>query len=349
MKSDRIANIGAVSALLVLFIHLEQVPSAVGSVPWAVYSFVRYVLAVAAVPFFFLVSGYFLAGRIGESGWWRTAVTKRLRTLGVPFLVWSAVPLLVFSVFWTSCDSTGLCPRIAFRFSSVAAAFGCHLLTLPEANRPLWYVRALFFLVLVSPLLVALLRRGGRVALLALLAAYWALNPWSLDAPDWWIGMTGRTFVTFVFSVEGLFYFALGLYLRRHPVALGRPQARALGLVGLSIGLVGLVMQAHGVPDYGYTKLLAIPFVLCLFWGVVPDVRGPAWLVGNTFAVYVIHPMLIRALNAAGVLPPGRWTFVLEWTAVSAVSIGLVQLMRRFLPRVTSLAFGGRRTAGKDP
>ena len=342
MKSERIANTGLVCAFLVMFIHLEQVPSAVGSAPWAIYSFVRYVLAVAAVPFFFLVSGYFLAGHVGRAGWWKQAVVKRLRTLGVPFLVWSAVPLLVFSVLWTSCDSTGLCPRVEFRPSSLAAAFGCHLLTLPEANRPLWYVRALFFLVLVSPLLAALLRWGGRWTLLALLAVYWTVNPWSLDAPAWWLGMTGRVFGTFVFSVEGLFYFSLGMHLRHHPVALARPPALALGAVGAVIGLVGLLMQARGIPDYGYAKLLAIPFVLCLLWGAVPDARWPQWLVGNTFAFYVMHPILVRALNASGILPAGDWTFICEWIVV-ATSVGIIAIaLHRFLPRLSGWVFGGR-------
>lgn len=342
MKSARIANIGLVCALLVMVIHLEQVPPTAPTLAWSVYYLLRFTMAVAAVPFFFLVSGYFLAGHVGEPGWWRAAVLKRLRTLGVPFLVWSIVPLLIFGVFWTSCESTGICPRVIFRPSSLAAAFGCHLLTLPEANRPLWYVRALFFLVLVSPLLAAFVRRGGRLALLALLVVYWTVNPWSLDAPSWWLGMTGRVFGTFVFSVEGLFYFSLGLYLRQHPVALSRGRATLLGLLGLAVGAVGLVMSVRGLPDYGYAKLLAIPFVLCLFWGVVPDRRGPAALVGNTFAVYVMHPILIRSLNASGVLPTGAWTFVLEWVIAVGVVFALAVLVQRHLPRVANWVYGGR-------
>ena len=71
---NRVANASFVCALLVLFIHLEQVPQTVGSVSWAIYYVIRYVLAVAAVPFFFTVSGYFLAGRIGTFGGWRRSV-----------------------------------------------------------------------------------------------------------------------------------------------------------------------------------------------------------------------------------------------------------------------------------
>ena len=339
---NRIANASFVCALLVLFIHLEQVPQTVGSVSWAIYYVIRYVLAVAAVPFFFTVSGYFLAGRIGTFGGWRRSVAKRIRTLGVPFLVWSVVPLLIFSVFWTSCDSQGICPRVPFRLSSMAAAFGLHLLTLPEANRPLWYLRALFFLVLVSPALLAFVKRGGRPALVLLLALYWSLNPWSLDAPHWWLGMTARVFWTFVFSAEGLFYFSLGLYLASHPVSLPRRPAIALGAVGLLVGIGGMLMEMNGVPDFGYAKLVAIPLVLCLIWGLVPDRPWPAWLVGNAFAVYMVHPVLVRSMNAAGMFPNVSWAYVIEWCCAVGASLGLVGLLRRFAPRTTGWAFGGR-------
>lgn len=67
--SRKIANMGLVCALLVVVIHLENVPQDVGSLSWAVHYFLRYILAVAAVPYFFLVSGYFLAAHANERGW----------------------------------------------------------------------------------------------------------------------------------------------------------------------------------------------------------------------------------------------------------------------------------------
>ena len=96
--SCRIANLGFVCTLLVIVIHIRNVPQEVGSLPWIAHFVVRNVFASVAVPFFFIVSGCFLGRHVGEPGWWRRALVQRMRTLGIPWFVWCLVPFLVFSV-----------------------------------------------------------------------------------------------------------------------------------------------------------------------------------------------------------------------------------------------------------
>ena len=340
--SRKVANMAFLCALLVVVIHLENVPEGVGSLAWTVHYFVRYVLAVAAVPYFFLASGYFLARHVDEPGWWGRAIAKRLRTLGIPYLVWCLVPIVVFSVCWPGYSSAGECWLVKPEPGSIAAAFGLNLFTLPEANRPLWYVRALMLLVLVSPALVWLLRKGRQWTLLALLALYWSVNTWSLGSPDWWISVRWRMVWIFGFSLEGLFYFCAGMFLARRPVRVGGRTALWLGLAGLVVGLFGMALEAKGVHAYGYPVLVSIPLVMLLLWRLMPSAQWPAALVGSSFAVYVMHPVVIRAMNASGVLPSGPFLIVVEYVAAVAVTVLLAVALHRALPRVSSVAFGGR-------
>ena len=45
-------------------------------------------LGKIAVPFFFLASGYFLAGHLDEDGWYGRKVKKRVFSLVIPLLLW---------------------------------------------------------------------------------------------------------------------------------------------------------------------------------------------------------------------------------------------------------------------
>jgi len=341
-KNHRIANLGFVAALLVVVIHLENAPQDVGSLAWAVHYFLRYILAVAAVPYFFLVSGYFLANRADEPGWWGKAVVKRLRTLGVPYLVWCLVPIVLFTLCWPGYESGGECWRVLPKASAIRAAFGLNIFTAPEANRPLWYVRALMLLVLASPLLVWLVRKGRHWTLLALLALYWSVNTWSLGAPAWWVSVRWRLVWIFGFSLEGLFYFCVGIFLALNPIRLGGRALLALGLAGLGVGLGGMVLEMAGVYAYGYPILVSIPLLMMLLWRLTPSAQWPAALVGSSFAVYVVHPIVIRALNAANLLSATPWRFVLELLVAAPVAFFVTLALHRLLPRTASVVFGGR-------
>ena len=341
--SCRIANLGFVCTLMVIVIHIRNVPQEVGSLPWLTHFVVRNVFASVAVPFFFIVSGCFLGRHVGEPGWWRRALVQRMRTLGIPWFVWCLVPFLVFSVFWTAGDAGGECARVALKPSSVAAAFGFNFFTSPEANRPLWYLRELLVFALISPLLMCLLERFRLWALAAFATIYLAVNPGTLDFPGFWLSLRWQIFWVFGFSVEGLGYFSLGLYLSRHPVRLPRRTGFLLGAFGLALGLVGLALCAKGVRGWSYCISVSVPATLGFLWTLTPTTRRSGLLVGNAFAIYVMHAPLIRTIHLLGLVPAGPFAAPLEWALVTLAAGTLAWTVRRCLPKsLTDLCFGGR-------
>ena len=101
--SSRIANTGLVAALMVVFIHVDIQPDTPSYVRWIV-GIVKVGICTCAVPSFFAIAGYLLAGHVGEAGWWGRALRKRIVTLGVPYLLWGT--LFFFFDYFRTHDMT---------------------------------------------------------------------------------------------------------------------------------------------------------------------------------------------------------------------------------------------------
>ena len=194
--SSRIANTGLVAALMVVFIHVDIQPDTPSYVRWIV-GIVKVGICTCAVPSFFAIAGYLLAGHVGETGWWGRALRKRIVTLGVPYLLWGT--LFFFFDYFRTHDMTlvGFLNSLGFTTCEMPGLY------------PLWFVRSLFALVIVSPVLVWALLWIGKGLLVGLFVLV-LLGP-AVSATD--VGavrVASKVFVVF----GGMFYFTVGLYLR---------------------------------------------------------------------------------------------------------------------------------------
>ena len=153
---------------------------------------------VAAVPTMFFVTGSLLAKSLNRRSW-PCVVADRLRRVLVPLWVFAVVAVVAMRIAWLIDPSV----RTRLRWQSIV--FWVVPLGDPKGSQweagwlsqPLWYLRALFWLFLLSPVLRAAMRRFGSRALLTPLVVVFALdvvarNPrWALHAaPDlvWQLG-----------------------------------------------------------------------------------------------------------------------------------------------------------------
>ena len=251
--SNKAANLSFVCACLVALIHFPQFPrdGAVVKLLWDV--FPGSILRVA-VPFFFVASGYWMAGRCDEKGWWKAAVKSRVKSLLVPYFVLNSL-WFSFTVLYDSIASSHAATVTAH---DIFAALGFVRGEYPALEH-LWYIWRLVILVVISPLCVLVARRskwlsiavvGGLLVCLACRGMYLQLPREELPA----------ILVPFKYVVPpvGLAGFLSGVAFRIH----GIPEvSKGNSLIFCVAGFVLLLACKHTVNIY---------FSKCGFYAALP-------------------------------------------------------------------------------
>ena len=152
-NSQKIKNMSVVCALLVVTIHVGW-PKDEVCFTWFVNELVQHGVARIAVPFFFVVSGFFISAHFSERGWWKVETAKRIYSLVVPFFLWCGIAFLLISPLSIVADLMAHRPfgtNLPVSDGRWLMAIGLDLSVCPNLI-PLWYVRCLFLFVLLSPL-----------------------------------------------------------------------------------------------------------------------------------------------------------------------------------------------------
>lgn len=329
--SHKLANMSVVAAFMVVVLHAGGV-AAQGSSGWWLQRLATQVCK-AAVPFFFLASGFFLVGHWGEDGWYRQAISRRMRTLVLPYFIWCALWCCYFIP--VCCRHGGLAD---FLSTHAWTFFGLNVLR-PPFYSVAWYLRALFFFVLMSPVLIAFVRRFKWGAVGALYAADLAFR----IVPDSAEGLVFGIF-HYVFSLEGAAYFVLGLGLRLG--VLSQPRMPKLPfMLGMMVVLIAsnTILYWKGVVPWMSLEGFVIPVVIAVLLAVTPDAAWPSWMTTASFPLYMIHPFALALLTSFVFRTTDNAVFlVLKVVAAIAISMVAISLFRRLMPRVASVMFGGR-------
>ena len=174
--------------LMVIYIHsFSLVPAGEGTLLYYIKVYFSFVLPRIAVPMFFVYSGYFFfKGK--ECGFriWLGKMKIRMRTLLLPFFLWSVIGSLFFmcidktqrnfsileifnNTFWMNAYTPS---------SYLPQWIGYEIPKVTPLNMPLWYVRDLLILMCLSPLVYVVLQRKllGKFLLISLLVVFLFFN-----------------------------------------------------------------------------------------------------------------------------------------------------------------------------
>ena len=354
--------------LAVIFIHSygpAMTADATGLM--AAYEYLRiagsHVLTHCCVPAFFLISGYLFFFNIREldKATYVAKLRRRVRSLFIPYLLWNVLyigciilakyvairfmgrdpdglPFLLHSIdwhwfwdsHWWSLDHWNL--------------FGFAVAHSSPALVPLWYLRDLIILSMLTPLLYYLLKHFGR-AFVGLLVVLYLLNLWP-NIPG--------------LSITGLCYFTVGayvglskqlltetLYRYRHFFAIATillffPELMFNGsntLVGLTI--YPYFIFATSISAFNLASWLERRGHLSLSIRLAPA----------TFFVYALHSIYVVAISGficKHLLP---WETPLSLTArylfapflTCALCLLGYYLMARICPSILQILIGGRK------
>lgn len=194
----KISYLGWICACLVVMIHVP-IPAERYSSGWLLSEILSYGVCLIAVPFFFIVSGFFLGRHIGEKGWWLKEVKKRITSLLIPFFIFNFLYWLIFDHNIEGLSLIGLLKVI------IGTPFGYPTLG------PLWYVRSLFLYVVLS-IILSRLSCGGAIIGLWIISFVFLLFEPSLGDNKVYL------FLKYTVSLQNMFYFVLGIYLSNHGI-----------------------------------------------------------------------------------------------------------------------------------
>lgn len=251
-------------------------------------------VARVAVPFFFMVTGFFVLGR----------PEKLRRFLKRTALLYLACILLYLPLNLYSGALSGLTPVGALRELLFEGTF-YHL----------WYFPAVLLGAAIASLLMRTRAGLGIAAALYVLGllgdSYWGLIsgvPWLSDVYEVIFGLAGYT-------RSGLFFAPLFLLLGarlRGSEASGKGEAAGLG-AALALVLCEALLLRHLGWQRHDSMYVFLPAVMYFLFSLLLAPRGaaPGWLSPFSILVYVLHPWVIVLMRGAA-RQLGLWGLLVE-------------------------------------
>lgn len=298
-------------------------------------------LARCAVPFFAMLSGFFLWDNLQQRSSYMPMLRRKAKTLLLPYLVVS-LGICIFSLASKAALNPGAFhPEISSFFYDVV---------LRPRSVQFWFLRDLVFLTLLSPVLIAG-HRYFSYALALALSGLWLLDiqPLPLLGEWYWI------------NVETLFFFCAGGVLARHTGLLSAlaETAMAVKTVTLLLWCALIALRIHLDPTLdvwyvrNYSLLSILLYKAAILVGILALVQWSSVFSGNraliyisglTFFAYLFHlvPFYYAVRFCADRVLDAPYDFYLSFPIAVVAIFFLAHLVSKFCPAAYAFLTGGR-------
>lgn len=324
-------------------------------------SFVEYLFSNGLlrfrIPMLFVISGYLFA--LHDAQPHRQRMHKRVRTLLLPYFLWSGIHLLILYAMEMDATTRGwlLANGINQMDAQRALLSDYHWYDilarwlLVPAPYQLWFIRVLFFYNLAYPFIARWVTGDGRRRVF-----------FSVVVLMWLVNLN-----VFFFEGEGLLFFGLGVWMQKtrfdiaHAKRWMHPIAWAVVALVAALTKTGLAFEGHAPLGDAVYPMMAILHKLCVAAGLVAAWYGSdalvrwcmarawfVWLSAFSFMIYALHAPLVAVLidptiAVFAALPqPQLWAYVVLPLSLIAASVVLGAALRRVAPGVYGVLTGGR-------
>ncbi len=302
------------------------------------------VLPAACVPLFFFISGFLFFYKIDFSlDVFRRKLLSRYRTLFVPYVIWNLIGFLFFLI--KQCCSSGskiddnhCCITIVGFLNSFFMIHPSN--TNPPFHFPLWFIRDLIVLVVLSPIIYLLVRKMCSLFVITLGIVWflYGLEPY---------GFPGA-------SHQSLFFFPLGAYCAINHKHFQRfSLSTFVALLSSYLVLSFFVVFCKEMPFGIYVHRLGIILGMIVYVeiGMLLSNRHnhTSFLREASFFIYVAHGLYIPILTKILVIivkPESPISFLTLYFLIPIIVIALALIgytvMKRLFPSMLNLLVGGR-------
>lgn len=352
-QSEQLNIFKAFLAIMVVFIHAYQSTDSSGIGEMNYVDVIQYVVSQiicrCAVPSYFFLSAMFLYRKPFN---YKTNLVKKLKTLGVPYLIMNTVWVIIYLVFRFIIKSDGVSQ--IFAIDNVQDFLGVSGYPLIY---PLWFLRDLLALNVVSAIV------GKVVEKIPVLSVLGALSLWMiLKSTTAWIFIPNVNNIIpvplsglYVISLQSVVFWVLGCAFCKMKIKLSVTEKVPFSLLSVVYLLFVFADMLTIGKNFNFIIHNAGIVVGLIFWyvfsGKVSSEKTKQFLRKlsmYSFGVYIFHEMSLTLLKNAvnDILPQNTVISLLKYFIVPIITISgcviLCVLLKRFVPKVYNVLTGSR-------
>lgn len=299
---------------------------------WNTYEFLKLLvsqtLVKVAMPVFFIMSGYLFFANVvkWDVATYKKKILRRIKTLLIPYLIWNllmAVKLKTFSwsVFWVYWEPAGR--QIDW--------FGQDWLMTAPANMPLWFLRDLMVVSLLTPIIYILVRKLG----------YWLIGMLTV------LYLSGVCAFIPGLSAYAIYFFTFGAFLSIRKMDLIASLKRVeIPAYVLSVLFAISMLLTYNTPVFSSLmlcfRLTGAIAVFCLASRILSTTsrRLPSPVCDSTYFIYLAHYVFFFSFIDAtffalfGISVPALSIHYLLCPLIKvAIFVGVYIIYRKLYPR----------------
>ena len=316
-------------------------------------------LCRVAVPAFFFISGYYFYKSFDK--WniniWFEKINKRIRTLLVPYILWNLISLL-FAIMASGLISGGgifqfmndhgwlriFWDNNRYNYTSSINILGIEMFNSKPLNFPLWYIRDLLVMVIISPVVRVIITYSREYGLIVM-ALMMILN----------IGIPVEGF-----SMTSIFFFSLGGYFMLYKKDIICEFRRfEMTVLIISIVLLLIMVFEFGKNDlfwgisHNSFKLFGLITLFNIAGRIVQGGKAFSkenhFLTASCFFVFACHALIVARcgkvlnilLNSNRLINLSTQYF-LTFLLTIFICLFLYYIFYKALPKITNILTGGR-------